>query len=71
MARWVMVEGPPRHGRAAAFGATILLVLAVAVGVSIGLALVKAYDAAQIDEIAKEFRDPIAAPAAGPATLPT
>jgi hypothetical protein len=61
MPGWIMREAPPRQGRAAALGTAILLLLGIAMGAVLGIGLSKLVDAAQLEELAHEFRSPTAA----------
>jgi hypothetical protein len=64
-----MTEAPPRQGRSAALGTTILLLLGIAMGIAVGFGLTKLVEAAQLEDLAHQFRAPAAAPATDVANL--
>jgi len=66
-----MTDAPPRQRRSAAVGTTILLLLGIAMGIAVGFGLTKLVEAAQLEDLAHQFRAPAAAPAAGVASLQT
>lgn len=69
MARWIMAERPPRQGRAAVVGTTIMLLIGIAMGMVVGTGLARLVEAAHLEDLAKQFRDPAATAPADVGTL--
>lgn len=70
MPRWIMTEEPTHHTRAAAVGTAILLLLGILMGMVVGIGLTRLVEAAHLDEVAREFRNPAAAATADVGSLP-